>query len=229
MRFGIFILSVLLAAGTATPAQAGTVIDPAGDFLDTYTGAQNGDMDILTASARLDGADFQLSAVLNGTVGSTTNGLYVFGVDRGAGTARFNTGPTPVGANILWDAVVVLLPGQVLRVVNFQPAGAPVITNLTSGISVNGNSLALTAPLSLLPSRGFLPEDYVFSMWTRQRVNPAFDSGNFEIADFAPNAGGFTASVPEPGTWAMLILGFAGVGLAVRRRRTYGLPAAALG
>ena len=35
----------------------------------------------------------------------------------------------------------------------------------------------------------------------------------FEIDNIAINA------VPEPGTWAMMLLGFGGIGLAMRRRR----------
>ena len=33
-----------------------------------------------------------------------------------------------------------------------------------------------------------------------------------------------TPAVPEPATWAMMLVGFAGVGAAMRRRRSIGLP-----
>lgn len=228
MRFGIFILSALLAAGAAAPTWANTIIDPAGDFLGSYTGPQNGDLDILSASARFDGSAYRLGATLGAAVGTTGNTLQVFGVNRGTGTARFMTGPDPVGSGALFDAVVVLFPGQVVRVVDFQPAAPPIITQLTNAATVNGGSFELLAPLSLLPSRGFAAADYVFSMWTRRRINPLMDSGNFEIGDFAPDATGFTASIPEPATWAMLITGFGAVGLAVRRRRRLGEAKTAL-
>jgi hypothetical protein len=34
------------------------------------------------------------------------------------------------------------------------------------------------------------------------------------------NASFYTAAVPEPATWAMMLLGFGGIGFAMRRRRT---------
>lgn len=43
----------------------------------------------------------------------------------------------------------------------------------------------------------------------------------FEVDNFAINA------VPEPGTWAMMLLGFAGIGLSMRRKRSAYLPAVA--
>lgn len=47
----------------------------------------------------------------------------------------------------------------------------------------------------------------------------AFDPGAFEAGDFdAFNFGG-TSVVPEPGTWAMMLIGFGAVGFAMRRRR----------
>jgi hypothetical protein len=51
-------------------------------------------------------------------------------------------------------------------------------------------------------------------------VNPLADGNNAEIADFAPNASSFRATaVPEPSTWAMMIMGFGMVGGAMRSNR----------
>ena len=43
------------------------------------------------------------------------------------------------------------------------------------------------------------------------------DGLNSEVADFAPDAGGFKASVPEPASWAMLLFGFGAAGVAAGR------------
>jgi len=47
------------------------------------------------------------------------------------------------------------------------------------------------------------------------------DSGAFTLTATGPGVTSFngaTAAVPEPGTWAMMLLGFGGMGLALRRR-----------
>lgn len=222
------LLAAAMAAVSPAAAHAVTIADPAGDFLATYTGAKAGELDILSAGATFDGTSFRLSARVNGPIGVTPNTLHVFGVNRGAGTARFDTGPIPAGPGTLFDAAVVLFPGGIVRVVAFQPAGPPVITEVPGGSLVSSDTLELLAPLALLPSTGFAPQDYRFSMWTRQRINIAVDSGNFEIGDFAPDTGGFVATaVPEPAAWATMLAGFALAGGVMRRRRF--MPAALQG
>jgi PEP-CTERM motif len=55
----------------------------------------------------------------------------------------------------------------------------------------------------------------------------SFGSGDYRLTFGGTTAGGggeagtlsFFAAVPEPGTWAMMLFGFAGIGLAMRRRR----------
>lgn len=53
-------------------------------------------------------------------------------------------------------------------------------------------------------------------------------SGSLDLSTWFPNNPGWshitffdtrTPPIPEPGTWAMLLLGFGGVGIAIRRRR----------
>ena len=101
----------------------------------------------------------------------------------------------------------------------FPAAGPPTITPLSGAVAVDGDTISGLIPLSLLPSRGFDPTDYSFTLWSRRRVDPAVDGTNAEIADFAPDLGGLHASVPEPAAWATMILGFGLVGAAARGRR----------
>lgn len=216
LRSAALALSAALAAG---PALATTAADPLADFLATYSGPQAGDLDILSATAILDGANFRLSSTMDGAVGTTAGSLYVWGIDRGGGVARLALGSPAVGSTVLWDAVAVLFPGGTARVVTFPAAGPPTITPLSGAVTVDGNTITGVIPLSLLPSRGLSPIDYNFTLWSRRRVDPAADGTNAEIADFAPNIGGFHASVPEPATWATMILGFGLVGAAMRGRR----------
>jgi hypothetical protein len=208
-------LAGALAAVAATaPSEAAAVADPAGDFLSTYTGPQNGDMDVISVNALDQGGNVTLSAMLNGAVGTTSTGVYVWGVNRGAGQQFLLTGTPPVGAGVFFDAVVILFPNQTGRVVDITGGGTT--TNLAAGaVTVSGNGITGVVPLSLLPTTGFAnPADYVYNLWPRSGL-----TSNVQIADFAPNASSFAASVPEPGAWAMMIVGFGLLGAMGRRRR----------
>lgn len=211
------LLSVALAGAisiAATPALA--VTDAANDLLATYTGPQAGDLDILSASAVYDGTSFHLTATLAGTPGSTTGGIYVWGVNRGAGTPRLTFGSPSIGAGILFDAVAVMFPDGLGRVAILPPVGPAAITNLPGLVEIEGDTISASFAASLLPGNGFAPEDYTFTLWSRARVNPLLDGTNAEVADFAPS---LQAAVPEPGSWAVMIVGFAAAGFTLRRQR----------
>ena len=55
----------------------------------------------------------------------------------------------------------------------------------------------------------------------------SFGAGNYRLTFGGTTSGGrgeagtlsFFAAVPEPGTWALMLLGFGGIGMAMRRRR----------
>ena len=199
----------MLLVGASGPAHASAIIDPTDDFLPSFVDPHDPDLDVVSASASISGGDVVLSANLDGTVGSTANALYVWGVNRGAGTAGFGA----LAPGVLFDAVVVLnlSPGGVVVSLGGPGGGA-----LDSGaVTISGEDITAVVPLSLLPSTGFATSDYLYNIWPR-----APGTGNSHIADFAPDDASFAASVPEPTAWAIMILGFGLTGAALRRRRS---------
>lgn len=191
-------------AGAPGGARAG-IIDPTGDFLSTYGGRHNGDLDVVAADVRYDGTNFYLHAVLNGAVGTSNGAIYVWGFNRGAGTAGF----TSIGiTGVLFDRVIVLNNND---------------TSTTAGVTVthSGNEIFAVVPVSLpvMASTGFLPENYTWNLWPR---DPLFASGNAAISDFAPdNSNAPVTPTPEPGTLTLAGIGVLGlVGFARRRLTT---------
>jgi hypothetical protein len=213
------LLWFIAAAFVATPVVAAPIPDPTGDFLPTYTGTQDPALDIISASAIFDGSNFTFSSTVDGAIG-IPGSLYVFGINRGAGTARLASGSPPIGGSVLWDAVAVLFPDGTGRIVTFPVAGPPTITTLPGAVTVSGDTISGIFSAGLLPSTGFTPNDYTFTEWSRLRVNPAADGTNAEIADFAA-AGTTVATVPEVSTWATMIVGFGMIGQLLRRRRKF--------
>ena len=216
----------LATLALTAPAQATTIIDPTGDILPTFsgphTGAASGPFDVVSASAFQDGTSVELSVTLNGPA---TAAAYVFGVNRGAGTAVFTTLPNPVGAGVDFDAAVVLIPGTG-GLVQLLPSMA--VTPL-SDVNFSGDTITAIIPFADLPSTGFTTANFQYNVWPRNGLVP---TDNTQISDFAPDASDFAASavasVPEPSIWALMLSGVGLLGAALRSRRSFGaIPKAA--
>lgn len=199
---------------------ADPIIDRVGDFIPTYAGPLNGDLDVVTAEVTLTGTTLVFSSRSAAPIGTTPDGFFVWGIDRGAGTARFGIITTSQGtydaSGVLFDSVVVIRPG-----------GASAVNDLISGVStqllpgditISGNDLLARVSLSLLPSRGLQPGEYTVNLWPRFGGNGV--TGNPQISDFAPdNSNTRVTTVPEPTAVVLLSIGLAGVSACVRRRR----------
>ena len=99
------LLAATLALSLPSLAAAVPLTDAANDFIASYTGPKNGDLDVRSSEVFLGNGVFDFTASLGGNIGTTAGGFYVFGVNRGAGTARFAS----LGLNnVLFDAVVII-------------------------------------------------------------------------------------------------------------------------
>jgi hypothetical protein len=182
----ILCLGLALWSGVSSPARAehpGEIItDPVGDFQPTYGFPQVADLDIVRAQVNFTGSDFLFSGTMNGPIGTTPEAFYVWGVDRGVGaqTASFAQLGLP---HITFDLVVVAYPSGPALVVDLDAA---ITTPLPpDSMSIDGNTIAVRVPSSLLPGKGLDPEDYTWNLW------PRWDDGmglsDPQISDFAPN------------------------------------------
>ena len=152
------------------PARTSLVQDPAGDFVAGYAAAPAGDVDVRTFEAVYDGTNFVLTTTLAGPVGTTPGAFYVFGFNRGIGTARFPA----IAPGVLFDVAVAARPDGTASIgTTALPAGS---------VAISGNELRVTVPASLLPPQGFSPAQYTVNLW------PRVGSGNNnQISDFAPD------------------------------------------
>lgn len=203
--------SLLLAAGARAQ-----ISDPAGDILTTFAGPPNADdLDVLSASVTFTGSEFVFTGTMNGPIGSTVGGFYVWGVDRGAGTPRFGA----FRPGVLFDSVVVLQTGATPSTVTALVPTPPIATPLPPGsVTVSGNTIEGRVPLALLPSLGLAPERYTWNLW------PRFGgaTGNAQVSDFAPdNSNALVATIPEPASLALVGVGGLPLLGFTRRRRTH--------
>lgn len=212
-RASVACTSALLAAVCAGgSASAAPIVDSIGDFLPTYIGGRGGDMDVVRADVTLiNDTTFRFFAQLNGLIGTTPGGFFVWGLDRGAGTERFVAATPSVGAGVFFDSVVIINPNATGSI-NLLGLGGTT-TAITTPISIVGDTIAFDLAASLLPSQGRGLSAYGWNLWPRD------GAGNAHIADFAPDASTPRVSVvPIPGTALLLALGgLAASGLSRRR------------
>jgi hypothetical protein len=98
-----------------------------------------------------------------------------------------------------------------------QGAGGSGSTNVTIG---NGGSASYTS--DIVGFANTIPGSQEFAFNLLGTTSPFHASAGKGLDSFRANGGGnFSADgVPEPASWALMILGFGGVGAMVRRRRT---------
>lgn len=197
---GALALAPLVLA--AAPVQAATVLDPVGDYLPTFTGPHQADLDVTSFSVNYDPMTqlFTLGATFAGAIDATLGGNYIIGVNTGTGVNHPFAG---LGApNVIFNQTIAI---------NKNGTGSVGATAIDpSMIAIAGNILTVKVGLGLFPSTGFSPEQYGFNLW------PRF---NGQIPDFAPDNATLAAAVPEPATWGMLLLGFGAGGVMLRRRQ----------
>jgi PEP-CTERM motif len=208
MRRLLLTLLALPLIALAPAAQAATVTDPTGDFVSGFVGPANPDLDVTSFSVAFNNATsvFSIGATLAGDINPATAGFYIIGVNTGTGViAPFASLGQP---NVIFN--------QAIRI-NKDGTGALGATALDPAtITIAGNIFTVRVPLALLPSTGFAPGRYGFNLW------PRVGSGNNnQISDFAPENATLaaTSAVPEPATWAMMLIGLGAVGLSMRGRR----------
>ena len=152
--------------------------DATGDFLAGFIGPKNADLDVVRGEVSFDGQNFVFESTSAGATGTTPGALFVWGVNCGAGTARFSD----IAPGVLFDAVVVIRAdgtGQVVDLTTTPPTPTPLPTG---SISISGANLRAQVPASLLASRGVQPAQYTVNFWPRVGTG-----NNNQISDFAPD------------------------------------------
>jgi hypothetical protein len=222
MKWLTWLVAVVVVAVPTLSARADPILDGRNDFLPTYTGPHNADLDVWSVNGTIGATEYHLRATLGAPFGSLTpTGIMVWGLDRGQGTARFATGNPPTGFGVLFDAVVTLNTAGVARFNDLlNPANS---FNLDpSDVHINGDEVGVDLDRDRIPSTGFDPLDFTFNLWPRS--GRPQDVGNRAISDFAPDMGDPSTanaafSIPEPASVLLFGLAAGVVGVGYRRRK----------
>jgi hypothetical protein len=190
--------AALCAAGLSLPTQALPFIDAGNDFLPSYTGPKDADLDVLQADVVIDpqAQTITFSGTMRGPIDTHSPKLYVFGVDRGRGTAGRDLifqgaigGEPKIGSNVLWDSAAALTAGGQAFFFDALNPGLVPLPNVA--VAINGNQISATLPLALFASQGFKFKEYTYNLWPRSELALV----NTVVSDFAPDNGDAPVSI----------------------------------
>jgi hypothetical protein len=231
----LIVFSYALLANTVV--QAGPITDPANDFRvfvsgdpSSYAGPNNPGLDVLSANVILN-LNLQtltftstMAGPISGLVDPNTSanlGSFSWGINHGYGSNNFADIGLP---NVLFDAVLTLNPNGTGT---YRGSAAP-----AGSVVAFGNTLTAVLPISFLgpppqPPNAIGPllpvTGWTYNLWPRSSIKTdgtPLGFGNAQIADFAPNAEDFAATViPEPPSAVLLAMGLLGATLAGWRGR----------
>jgi hypothetical protein len=193
---------------TATNSQFATAYPGASTFADSdtfagYTGSVATPVATITGGALNPGGSTNPDTGINNSIAN-----YVAAVDGSDETITFNRNQEYFG--LLWGSV------DVTNTISFYD-GATLVASFTGG-----GLEASTVGLEAWPASGSFVDflaDGSGSDFNKVVLSATSGGAPFETSNFA-------AAVPEPATWAMMILGLGAMGAALRRRGVGGPVAA---
>jgi PEP-CTERM motif len=215
---------VVAVAMVAAPAQAGIFYQSISDLTVAPNIAEGSCSTCSGSGSQWTGEAFSLSSTetvrsIEFTVAtatfpaSVTLGFYDLG-------GSMTVGPQ-VGANftLSTSSYVTITPGsQPTNIVTaLLPGGGQTLTAGTYLLFITSSNLAL--PEYLGSGNGIFVDDGVLDLAPGQTYKPLGNSYDIGVA--------LSNSVPEPSTWAMMLLGFGGLGFACHRASRRGVSKAA--
>ena len=222
------------ALATATPAFAAAIVNADGSV--TFNGAAGSNTANLTYNglggdpkALTPGLSGSMALTLSSIIGNVYNFSYTFqNTSTVAGTRisgfGFNVDPlaylvgVTAGSGDIFDLTALNA--------NFASIGADVCLNGGPGScpeSNPGNSLGFGATTSGTFALNFNPGQSSITLSNFLDRYQGFSTTNVNQQTVTSAIGvGTPGGVPEPTTWAMMLLGFGGIGMTTRRRRKDG-------
>ena len=183
----------------------GLAAKKAAHFYPVYTGPQRPELDGIQASGYVSGKNLILTGTVAGPIATrpktaALGEIYSFGIDRG-GAGKI--GPFPGRPQIRFDAIVKVTitnkatTASVAATTPFtnQPGVKP--TALTSAVTITGDVVKVTVPLSDLPSNGHPDDQWNVNFFTQ---NPGQQPDARSIASFTPEHTMFQIFVKRPST-----------------------------
>jgi hypothetical protein len=190
--------AALCVAGFTAQTPALPFLDAGNDLLPTYTGAKDADLDVVQADVVIDpqAQTITFSGTVRGNIDTRSPKLYVFGIDRGLGSAGRDLifqgaigGEPKIGSHVLWDSAAALTAGG--QAFFFDALNPGLVPLPDVPVRINGNQITATLPLALFASQGFRLKEYTYNLWPRSELSLV----NTVVSDFAPDNGDAPVSI----------------------------------